>query len=457
MMEDPAWASIATLQDWLRTGRLSATELLEAQIDRIERIDPALRAIATLDVEGARRAAAAADLMRFRGAPLGPLHGIGITLKDSHAVAGIRSTIGVAEPGDRIPDADGTVAARLRAAGAIILGKTNLSSWLYDIQTVSELFGRTNNPWDLGRTPGGSSGGSAAVVAAGIAVADVGSDSGGSIRIPASFCGVVGFKPTEGRIPETGHMWIGRPRSFWCLESISPIARTVADVAAMFAVLAGPDGRDWTVPPVPHRPAMERRLSDLRVAVCDAFPGEWVEGSVRDTVGRVAVGLAEAGAVVEWALPDIDWGAGRALRDRLFRFGDAGFSEHSTVSGNALIDYYDALDERGRFIAAWEEFLGHWDVLLTPATNRTAFEHRAMGEAFVIDGETIDYWVAERHAQPANLIGAPAISIPAGLDDHGLPIGIQLIGARWSDERVLSVASTIEAVLGAPGPPPRFA
>lgn len=457
MMDELQWASIATLQRWLRTGRISATELLEAQVERIERIDTVLHAIATLDVDGARRAATEADRARARGAPFGPLHGIAITLKDSHAVAGLRSTIGVAGTGDRVPDVDGTVAARLRAAGAIILGKSNLSSWLYDIQTVSELFGRTNNPWDPGRTPGGSSGGSAAVVAAGMAVADVGSDIGGSIRIPASFCGVVGFKPTEGRIPETGHMWTGHPRSFWYMESISPIARSVADVATMFAVLAGPDGRDWTVPPVPHRPATERRLSDLRVAVCDAFPGEWVETSVGDTVRRVADGLADAGAVVEWALPDVDWAAGRSLRDRLFRFGDAGFSARTTGSGLALADYVDALDERGRFIATWEAFLGDWDVLLTPATNRTAFEHRAMGEAFVIDGEPVDYWVAERHAQPANLIGAPAISIPAGLDDHGLPIGIQLIGARWSDERLLSVARAIETVIGHPGRPPGFA
>jgi amidase len=457
MTDDPAWASIATLQDQLHAGSVSAIALLEAQIDRIERIDPALHAIATLDVDGARRAAAAADRMRSRGTPLGPLHGIALTLKDSHAVAGVRSTIGVADTGDHVPTVDGAVAARLRAAGAIILGKTNLSSWLYDIQTVSDLFGRTNNPWDLGRTPGGSSGGSAAVVAAGLAVADVGSDIGGSIRIPASFCGVVGFKPTEGRIPETGHMWTGRPRSFWYMESISPIARTVADVAAMFEVLAGPDGRDWTVPPVPHRPAMERRVSDLRIAVCEALPGEWVEQSIRDTVRRVADALADAGAVVEWALPDVDWAAGLALRDRLFRFGDAGFSARATASGHALADYFDALDERSRFIATWEAFLDDWDVLLTPATNRTAFEHRAMGEAFDIGGETIDYWIAERHAQPANLIGSPAISIPAGLDEHGLPIGIQLIGARWSDERVLSVARAIEEVLGVPARPPGFA
>jgi len=183
MSSDLAWGSIADLTAMLSEGHVSSAELLEAQLERIEHINPALNAIVTLDVDGARRAAAEADAARRRSDAARPLHGLVITLKDSHAVAGMRSTVGVGEMGDRVPAEDGTVAARIRAAGGIILGKTNLASWLYDIQGVSELFGRTNNPWDLGRTAGGSSGGSAAAVAAGLTVVEVGSDVGGSVRM----------------------------------------------------------------------------------------------------------------------------------------------------------------------------------------------------------------------------------------------------------------------------------
>ncbi|HEX5589973.1 MAG TPA: amidase [Candidatus Limnocylindrales bacterium] len=454
MIPDLAWGSIADLTALLRDGHLSAAELLEAQLERIERSNPALNAIVTLDVDGARRAAAGADAARRRGDVGGALHGLAVTLKDSHAVAGMRSTIGVAEVGDRIPAEDGTVAARIRAAGGTILGKTNLASWLYDIQGLSELFGRTNNPWDAARTTGGSSGGSAAAVAAGLTVADVGSDVGGSVRIPASFCGVVGFKPTEGRIPETGHQDDGHPRSHWVMESIGPFGRSVDDVGRLFGILAGPDGRDWAVPPVPIVPVPTPPLRGLRIAVAEALPGLIVQADVRAAVRRVARDLEAAGAIVEAAVPTVDLAAAREARSRLFRLADRPF--RSDAAPGAVRDYAEALAVRTETIRAWEVFLAGFDAFLCPSTSTTAFEHRPMGEPFEVDGVVVEYWTPEQHSQPFNFTGQPAISLPAGLDGRGLPIGIQLVARRWHDAELLAVARAVEPVAGGFRPPPAF-
>ena len=456
-MSDLSYASASELAGLVRTGALSASELLDAQLARVDRLDSTLNAIPTRDWRGARRAARAADAAVARGEPLGPLHGIGMTLKDSHAVAGMRSTVGVPGVGDRIPDRDGTVAARVRAAGAIVIGKTNVASWLYDVQTDSELFGRTNNPWDRRRTPGGSSGGSAAVVAAGISPIEVGSDLGGSVRIPAAFCGVVGFKPTEGRIPETGHMEIGRPRSHLIMESISPLARTVRDVRVLYSILAGPDGVDPTVPPVPVRPAARVTPRRLRVAVATSLPerdGPRVGGAIRDAVLRVAQSLDEAGARVDATLPDVDWEDQRAVRGRLFRQAHDVFSPDDPGRTVALADYLRDIDARSTFIAAWEAFFDEWDVLLCPATNRSAFEHCPMGTPYQVDGVTVEYWAIERLVQPFNFIGAPAIALPAGLDESGLPIAVQLVTRRWGDDRLLDIAEAVEPMAGGFRPPP---
>ena len=345
-------------------GHLSAVELLEAQLDRIERLNPALNAITTRDADGARRAAAVADRAVAAGEVLGPLHGVALTLKDSHAVAGLRSTVGVASAGDRVPSADGAVAARLRAAGANILGKTNLDSWLYDFQTNSELFGRSSNPWDLARTPGGSSGGAAAAVAAGLVPCELGSDLGGSVRVPAAFCGLVGFKPTEGRIPETGHGELGRPRSVWIMESIGPLARCVADVRLLYSILAGPDGVDTSVPPVPVRGEGVAELAGLRVAVSTAFPGQRVQSATRAAVAAVGEAMEGAGAIVGEAFPAFDWDTYVVVRRRLFAMTDEVFSPAAAGRDFPLADYFAALEARSGAIRAWEAFFDDWDVLL---------------------------------------------------------------------------------------------
>jgi amidase len=451
---DLAYATAGRLADLIRRGELSAVELLEMQLDRIGRLNPALNAIATLDVDGARRAATAADRARAAGEALGPLHGVALTLKDSHAVAGVRSTVGVAAAGDRVPETDGTVAARLRAAGAIILGKTNLDSWLYDFQTNSELFGRANNPWDLARTPGGSSGGAAAAVAAGLVPAEVGSDLGGSVRVPAAFCGLVGFKPTEGRIPETGHIDLGRPRSVWIMESIGPLARSVDDVRLLYTILAGPDGADPSVPPVPVRNEGIARLGGLRVALSTAFPGQRVQAATRAAVRSVGEALERAGAVVEEAFPAFEWETYVEVRRRLFEMTDDPFGPAAAGRAVKLAEYFTALEARSAAIGLWEAFFDEWDVLLSPTVNRTAFEHRPTETPFDVDGVETEYWSVGRHTQPMNFFGAPAIALPAGAGPDGLPLSIQLSARRWADDRLLAIAAAVEPLAGGFRPPP---
>jgi amidase len=440
----------------IRARDVSAVELREAQLDRIERRNPPLNAIVTLDADGALEAARAADAELARLGPdrVGPLHGLAMTLKDSHATAGMRTSNGAPGRGDSIPDRDGTVAARVRAAGAIILGKTNVATMLGDFQTDNELFGRSSNPWDLRRTPGGSSGGAAAAVATGLTPLEVGSDLGGSIRVPAAFCGIVGFKPTEDRIPHTGHMALPGPRGVRIMGAIGPLARDVEDVRHLFELLAGPDGEDPAIAPVPYRSVAPPPIRGLRVAVATGVPGTPVAAEVAGAVGRVAADLAAAGAVVDAALPPIDWPALAAVRRRLITASLEVFDPDAEGGPYLLADHLVDLDARDDLIRTWTRFFEAWDVLLMPVVNRTAFEHRPTGEPYDIDGTPTSYWTVSHHTRPFNLIGSPAISLPAGLGEGGVPLAVQLAGPRWGDERLLAIAAAVEPLAGGFVPPP---
>jgi amidase len=443
---DLSFAGLSRLRALLTSKELSASELLAMQLERLEALNPLLNAVVTTDLETAIAVAAEFDRASARGSVRGPLHGIAITLKDSHAVAGMRSTVGVRRPGDRVPETDGTVAARLRRAGAIILGKTNVSSLLYDFQTESELFGVTSNPWDLSRTPGGSSGGSAAAVAGGLTPFEVGSDLGGSTRVPAAFCGLVGFKPTEGRIPETGHAELGEPRTAWIMESISPLARSVEDARMIYSLLSGPDGFDPTVPPVPVQAVRSVEVQGLRVALARSFPDQRVSSAVADAVEDVAQRLTAAGARVEEAFPELPWEEQIAIRRRLFYMTDGAFRPRKPEDSASVAELLSLLDARAKIIATYERFFERFDVILSPATNTTPFTHRPTELNFEVDGEEVDYWSVGRHVQVFNLLGAPAIVLPSGHFQEGLPIGIQLAGPRWGDDRLLAIAARVEDV-----------
>src|SRR5437660_8215093 len=238
---DIVFSSTTQLAAAIRAGHVSATEVLQAHLAQIARHNPALNAIITMDAEQARKRAHEADESLTRGEVWGPLHGVPFTLKDAHATAGMRTTTGF-PPLDHVPHEDSTVTARLKAAGGILLGKTNVAMMLADYQTTNPIFGRTNNPWNIERTPGGSSGGAAAALAAGMTPFDIGTDLSASIRIPAHFCGLFGLSPTEQRVPLTGLLpGLPGPRSVRIMSCIGPMARTVEDLALLYAIIAGPD------------------------------------------------------------------------------------------------------------------------------------------------------------------------------------------------------------------------
>jgi amidase len=239
------------------------------------------------------------------------------------------------------------------------------------------------------------------------------------------------------------------------MESIGPLGRSVEDVETLFRVLAGPDGDDWSIPPVPLEVQPTPPLRGLRIAVADGLPNRCVQNDVRAAVRRVAADLEAAGAIVEAGVPTVDWEAARVARSLLFRLADRPFQPDRPPSGT-LRDYFAALEIRTATIRAWEDFLAGYDAFLCPTTSTTAFEHRPMGEAIEVDGRLVDYWTPEEHAQPFNLTGAPAISLPAGVDGGGLPIGVQLVARRWRDAELLAVARAVEPVAGGFRRPPEF-
>src|SRR5256885_3731276 len=286
---DAVFSSTTELAGVIRAGDLSAREVLNAHLTQIASHNSALNAVITLDVERASERAREADDALTRGEIWGPLHGVPFTLKDAHATAGMRTTTGFPPLANYVPQEDGTVAARLRAAGGILIGKTNVPLMLADFQTSNPIFGRTNNPWDTARTAGGSSGGAAAALASGMTPFEIGTDLSASIRLPAHFCGVFGLKPTERRVPLTGLVpGLPGPRPLRIMSSIGPMARSVEDLALLYAIIAGPDGYDTEVPPVSVEEPAGIDLRDMRIAVAPGFPSIPVAAEIRAAVLQLA-------------------------------------------------------------------------------------------------------------------------------------------------------------------------
>jgi amidase len=451
---DPCELPARVLARRLQRRQLTAAEALAAHLERIEKRNATLNAVVSLDADRARASAEAADAALRRGELLGPLHGVPMTLKDGHDVAGLRTTVGTALF-DRVADEDGTVAARLRAAGAVIVGHSNVPPFLADYQCANPIFGRTSNPWDTGRTPGGSSGGAAAALAAGMTPLEVGSDLAGSVRLPAAFCGVYGLKTTEHRIPLTGFVRPpdGVPRSVRIMASLGPMARDLGDLRLALGVVAGPDGLDGDVPPVPLGPPRRVRLRDLRLAVAPTLPGATVAGAVRQQVERVAAEAADAGARVEERLPELDWTAFHQLFGGLLEVITGVVDPQASLGDEqrSLLWYLDALERRDRFVAAWEGFFEDLDALLLPAAMTSAFTHRESGAPIEVDGERVDYGALGLPLVFGNLTGLPGLAVPAGLDRDGLPVGVQLVGPRWSETRLLGIARELERAGILPG------
>ena len=459
-MTMPVETTAGALARAIRARECSALDVVQQHLARVARHNPALNAIVTLDAERALERARAIDAALARGDDAGPLAGVPFTLKDCFATAGVRTTAGHPPLAQYVPGADSTVAARLRAAGAILLGKTNVPPLAMSAQTANEIFGRSNNPWDLARTTGGSSGGAAAAVAARLVPFDVGSDLSGSIRIPAHFCGVYGFKATSNRVPGTGHIPPppSTPRMDRHLGGYGPIARSVDDLALVSAQLAGADGDDTEVPPLPWRDVPRREPRELRVVWRGAWPGVPTARGVRAAVERVAATLAAAGARVEEGDPGFTRDALMAVWNDYFALGSSAMLEVSGVTlpvkpqaeaAAGLPAWIRIQHRRDELIRAFDGTLGsRFDAFLCPAVITNAFVHGAPRAPFDVDGTNVDSRFVDHYLFPFNLLGAPAVVLPAGLADDGLPVGVQLAGARWRDEELLAVARAVDEAVG---------
>jgi amidase len=372
-----------------------------------------------------------------------------MTLKDGHDVAGVRTTIGTPDL-DWIAEHDGTVAARLRAAGAIILGHTNVAPYLADYQSANEIFGRTANPWDTERTAGGSSGGAAAALAAGLTPLEVVSDLAGSARLPAHFCGVYGLN-TEHRVPLTGFFRVpgDAPRIVRILSCLGPMARDLDDLELALRLIAGPDGHDSDVPPVPLEPRRLRDVGALRLAVAPTLPGATVASDARGQVERVAGAASEAGARVDQRLPGVEWEALYELFGELITATTGALDP--SAAPRSLLSYLESLHRRDGCIAAWETFFADVDALVAPAGTTAAFRHCDPRQPADVDGRLVSYSDQGRPLVPFNLSGHPALAAPAGLGPGDLPIGIQLVGPLWSETRLLDIASALEEAGILPG------
>lgn len=458
-MNELVFSTANALASAIRKKQVSATEVLDAHLAHIAKHNPSLNAIVTLDAERARQRAQAADAALARGETWGPLHGVPLTLKDGHSVAGMRTTAGFEPLAGYIPAKDGTIAARLKSAGAIILGKTNVPVLLADAQTQNPIFGRSNNPWNLDRTPGGSSGGAAAAVAAGLVPLEIGSDLSGSIRVPAHFCGVYGLKPTEHRVSLAGHIpdLPGSPRGVRIMAVIGPLARDIDDLGLAFRIIAGPDGRDTDVPPVSLKPEDPPPLQGLRIAWTPTFPGVPAADGIRKAIEGLATELARLGSRVEQRLPEVDFAQQGVVFGKLVNAVITVFQpQPEGAEPLSLAGYLKALDQRDSFVLAWEHFFDNWDVLLCPVAMTTAFEHCPTGTPLEVDGEQVRYWELSHYCFPFNLTGHPAIVLPLALDRNGLPIGVQIVGRRWGEGRLLAIAKTLSQVTGGYQRPPGY-
>lgn len=448
-----------TIASMIRERSVSAVEVCDLYLAQIGKHNPQLNAIVTLDATGARLRAHEADAAAASGVWWGPLHGVPVAIKDAIETAGLRTTAGHLPLADYVPTADAPVVARLRAAGAIVLGMTNTPELGGGGQTMNAIFGRTNNPWALDRTPGGSTGGGAAAVAAGMTPLAIGSDNGGSVRIPAHFCGICSIKPTQHRVPTTGHIpeVPGKPRGMRNFNTIGPLARTVADLDVALRVIAGPDGVQWEVPPVVLEPMTRRDVRSLRIAWIDGWPGVPVSADTRAVMAQLARDLEQAGATVEPFDGELfDHPGAVESANALFAAEMApSWRTDPEAPVASIIDYIMLLEQRDRITQALESALLPFDALLLPVTSSPAFHHVPHEAPIPVDGVDVDYWIAVTgHTFPFNLTGNPVVVIPAGRSDEGLPIGVQIAGRRWHESQLLGVAQAIEDVTGGFQQPP---
>jgi amidase len=484
-MTDPAFQTASQWATEILSRRIGCLELLDLYLARVVRFNPTLNAIIAMRADQARERARAADMALARDENWGPLHGIPMTIKESFDVAGLPTTFGNPALKDNIARHDAVLAARLTAAGAVIFGKTNVPLLLADSQSYNAIYGTTNNPWDLSRTPGGSSGGSAAALAAGLTALDAGSDIGGSLRNPAHYCGIYAHKPTHGIVPPRGHATPGilSPSD---LSVVGPMGRSAEDLALGLAVVAGADPllqAGWRLDlPTPRR----TRLEDFRIAVWAEDQQSPVDRAVLDRLQAAIDRLAGAGAHVDVkARPAFASEHSNEVYMTLLRAVTASrhppavFEEQRRIvaslpptersyrayfaRGATLYHrhWIEANEARTKLRKAWREFFQDYDVLLAPIAQTPAFPHQ-QGPDFdnrtlMIDGRPVPYITQLFWAGLATVAYLPATAAPLGLTPAGLPVGVQIVGPEFGDHTTIAFARHLAEAIGGFVPPPGYA
>lgn len=489
-MNDIAFLTASQMASAILDKKISSREIIEALIKQADIANPIINAVVTIDADNALKKAEQADNAISRGDIWGPLHGVPVTIKDVFETEGIRTTSGHMPFKNKVPKRDASVVSKLRKAGAIIFGKTNTPELAFGPECYNPVYGLTNNPWDFSRSPGGSSGGSAAAVAAGMSPIDIGSDIAGSIRLPAHFCGVYGIKPTDHLVSSAGHI----PGEPWGLlrhlVSSGPIARSIEDLNISLKVISGEDGRQWEIPPACIEKFREKPLEELKIAITEEVSGIPVSSEILDMLGDVKDKLLYSGCKAVDAIPlKLDWKEAIFLRSEIestaehtrstpfkvprpvFRLLSKAIYDKDPMTagyfkgiGANISTYSRALSRRDRFIRKIEDFFKGYDAWILPAASIPAFEHHIIrnhldlhtinekvnGKSFPIGMSAFGY------TSIFNLTGNPAISMPCGITKNGLPAGIQLAGKRWDDFGLLSIAEKISGIIGGYRRPPGF-
>jgi len=471
--------SASQLATMIRAGELSSRQTVEAYFAQIKTHNATFNAVVTLNETQALAQADQADQARRAGKPCGPLHGVPITIKDTYRVEGSRTTAGYLPLKDFIPDSDAVAVKLLRDAGAIVIGRTNTPTLAMDMQTDNPIFGRTNNPWDVQRTSAGSSGGCATALATGMTSLSLGSDLAGSIRLPASFCGVYGLKPTHGVVSFEGHVvpLPGETNGYRTLAVAGPLARSIDDLALALDVLTQPNSSDRNVAPLLADRGEIVDISKLRVAWTDSFGGVPVSAEIKEKLQAFANRLAAAGATVHKLEPQgLDynevwetWGSfvgaqGNYDMSDLKRSIGHLFSKNTLknipmqrkiVGPTSVQKLMQAFERQSQYITKMDNFLSEYDVWLCPVSATTAFKHHAhskkLGDFKIyntplqVDGADIHYYVAtQSYTTIFSTTNSPVVSMPIGLGPSGLPVNIQVAGKRYSDRRLLKVAKVLD-------------
>lgn len=438
---------------------VSATELAQHFLERLERTNPAINAVAWLDEDRVLAQAGEADTALASGSS-GPLTGLPITVKDNLAVAGLPCASGTWGRRSYVPDHDAASVARARAAGAVVLAKSSMPELAASYETDNALVGRTNHPFDPERTPGGSSGGEGALIGAGASVWGIGTDGGGSIRVPSHYCGIFGLRPTVGRIPETGAWPSTRSTGYADLTCVGPMARCTRDVAWLLSVLSGPDHVDPYAHPVPLRSYEDVDIAGLRVGFYTEIGTVPVSPETREAVRRAAQGLEAAGAHVEEVVPpdlsaatSIFFRATGAMGGHDLVEQIAGAEGHHTAQFRRFLDlmqlseptasdYFTDLAELHRFRSRIRRWLQAYDVVLCPVVTGPAPLHGT--PPFGVDQQDYFSYEAFNSTHTYSVAGVPALSVPVGRPGEGLPIGVQIVAPPWREDLVLAASAALE-------------